>query len=119
DTGQMSAWYVFSALGFYPACPGDPNYLIGSPLFKQAVLTLPNQKRFTITAKNNGPQQRYIQSANLNGQDFDQTFISHEAIVNGGELIFEMDAAPNYQWGTSPKGRPVSPLANLVEADGK
>ena len=116
DTGQMSAWYVFSALGFYPACPGDPNYLIGSPLFKQAVLTLPNQKRFTITAKNNGPQQRYIQGANLNGNDFNQVIISHQAIVGGGQLVFQMDAAPNYQWGVSPECRPVSPLQTLIKA---
>ena len=116
DTGQMSAWYVFSALGFYPACPGDPNYLIGSPLFDQAVLNLANGKNFTITAKNNGPQQQYIQSAKLNGNNFDQTFIRHQAIVSGGELNFQMDAAPNTHWGTSPKSRPVSPLAALIEA---
>ena len=115
DTGQMSAWYVFSALGFYPACPGDPHYLIGSPLFNQAVLSLPNGKTFTINANSNGPQQPYIQSAKLDGANFDQTFISHQSIVNGGELNFQMDAAPNYDWGTSPKSRPVSPLATLLE----
>ena len=115
DTGQMSAWYVFSALGIYPACPGDPHYLIGSPLFNQAVLSLPNGKTFTINANNNGPQQPYIQRAKLNGVNFDQTFISHQTIVNGGELNFQMDAAPNYDWGTSPKSRPVSPLATLLE----
>ena len=78
-------------------------------------MTLPNQKTFTITAKKNGPQQRYIQSATLNGTDFDQTFIDHKTIANGGELNFEMDSAPNYQWGTSLKSRPVSPLATLLE----
>ena len=113
DTGQMSAWYVFSALGFYPACPGDPNYLIGSPLFDRAVLNLPNGKTFTITAKNNGPQQHYIQSATLNGKDFDRTFFSHQTLVNGGEISFQMDAAPNYHWGASPQSRPVSPLETL------
>ncbi|MEI8291050.1 MAG: GH92 family glycosyl hydrolase [Verrucomicrobiota bacterium] len=115
DTGQMSAWYVFSALGIYPECPGDPNYFIGSPLFKQAVLTLPGKKTFTITAKNNGPQQRFIQSANLNGSDFDRTFIDHKTIVDGGELIFQMDSSPNYQWGASPSSRPVSPLSTLLD----
>jgi len=118
DTGQMSAWYVFSALGFYPACPGDPNYLLGSPLFDQAVLTLPAGKTFTITAKDNGPQQAYIQNAKLNGNDFDQTFLSHQTIVNGGEIVFQMDAAPNYHWGTSPQSRPVSPLAALLKTIG-
>jgi putative alpha-1,2-mannosidase len=119
DTGQMSAWYVFSALGFYPACPGDPNYLIGSPLFDQATLTLPGEKQFLITAKNNGPQQHYIQSANLNGQNFDQTFISHQTIASGGQLNFQMDAAPNYHWGVSSKSRPVSPLENLIGTGAK
>ena len=115
DTGQMSAWYVFSALGFYPACPGTPDYLIGSPLFKHAVLAFPNKKTFAITAKNNGPQQRFIQSATLNGNRFDQTFISHQTIVNGGELSFQMESVPNYQWGTSAKSRPTSPLSTLME----
>jgi len=115
DTGQMSAWYVFSALGIYPACPGDPNYFIGSPLFSRAVLNLQNGKTFTISADNNGPQQGYIQSAKLNGANFDRTFISHQTIVNGGELNFQMDAAPNYGWGTSPESRPVSPLAELLK----
>jgi predicted alpha-1,2-mannosidase len=119
DTGQMSAWYVFSALGFYPACPGDPNYLIGSPLFDQAVLTLPNRKSFTITTRNNGPQHHYIQSASLNGQSFDRTFLSHQALVNGGELVFQMDAAPNYQWGVAPASRPASPLQTLFDTDAK
>lgn len=113
DTGQMSAWYVFSALGFYPACPGDPNYLIGSPLFSRAVLKLSGDKTFTITAKNNGPQQPYIQSAELNGNKFDRTYISHQTIVSGGEIVFQMDAAPNHHWGVAPSGRPVSPLQNL------
>ena len=113
DTGQMSAWYVFSALGFYPACPGDPNYLIGSPLFDRAVLNLPNGKTFAITAKNNGPQQHFIQSATLNGKDFDRTFFGHQTLVNGGEISFQMDAAPNYHWGASPQSRPVSPLETL------
>ena len=116
DTGQMSAWYVFSALGFYPECPGDPNYFIGSPLFDQAVLTLSNNKTFTITAKNNGPQQRYIQSASLNGNDFNQVVISHQALVSGGQLVFQMDAAPNYHWGVSSENRPVSPLQTLFKA---
>jgi len=119
DTGQMSAWYVFSALGFYPASPGEPNYLIGSPLFDHAVLTLPNNKIFTITCKNNGPQQPYIQSAELNGESLDKTYIGHQTIVNGGELVFQMDAAPNYHWGTAPSSRPVSPLQTLFENIGR
>lgn len=115
DTGQMSAWYVFSALGIYPACPGDPSYLIGSPLFDEAVLTLPDHKTFTLTAQHNGPQQRYIQGAQLNGETFDQTFINHTTLLNGGQLVFQMDAAPCHQWGVAPASRPRSPLAPLLK----
>jgi putative alpha-1,2-mannosidase len=82
DTGQTSAWYVFSALGFYLVCPGDPNYLIGSPLFDKAILTLAGGKTFTIAARNNGAQKYYIQSATLNDGRFDKTNISHEQITN-------------------------------------
>jgi predicted alpha-1,2-mannosidase len=117
DTGQMSAWFVFSALGFYPVCPGDANYLIGSPLFGKATLHLPNGKTFTIVAGHNGAQELYIQSAALNGESFDKTFLRHEQIVNGGELKFEMGSAPNYNWGVSSESRPVSPLAPLLKKE--
>jgi predicted alpha-1,2-mannosidase len=113
DTGQMSAWYVLSAVGLYPVCPGDPNYLIGSPLFDKATLHLANNKTFTIIANHNGPQEFYIQAAKLNGKPFDKTFISHDEIVNGGKLELEMGSAPNYHWGISPESRPPSPLAGL------
>ncbi len=115
DTGQMSAWFVFSALGFYPVTPGDPNYLIGSPLFAKATLKLANGKTFTITAKNNNPQTVYIQSATLNGQPFDKTFLSHDQIINGGELNFQMDSAPNYNWGAATDSRPTSAMLDLAK----
>jgi putative alpha-1,2-mannosidase len=115
----MSAWFVFSALGFYPVCPGDTNYLIGSPLFDQATLTLPNGKTFTIKTENNGPQKPYIHSATLNDESFNRTFLAHSEIVNGGELVFHMVSAPDYKWGTSPAARPVSPLAPLLGVDAK
>lgn len=115
DTGQMSAWYVFSALGIYPVCPGDPNYLIGSPLFDRATLALPDGKTFTITAKNNGSQEPYIQGATLNGKTFDRTYIRHEEIIRGGELDFQMASAPDYEWAVAPASRPVSPLARLLK----
>jgi len=116
DTGQMSAWYVLSALGFYPVCPGAPNYLIGSPLFDRASLRLNNGKTFAIIARDNGPQKPYIQGATLNGEPFDKIYISHEQIMNGGELVFEMGSSPNYHWGVSPESRPASPLAPLRNA---
>lgn len=114
DTGQMSAWYMFSALGFYPVCPGEPNYVLGSPLFKQATLTLPNGKKFTISAHNNGPQEYYIRSAMLNGDTLEKTFITHQEITNGGELSFQMSSQPNYKWGVSPENRPRSALRDLT-----
>ena len=104
-----------SALGLYAVCPGDLNYLIGSPLFDKATLHLTNGKTFTITARHNGPQEFYIQSARLNGESFDKTFISHKQMVSGGNLEFEMGSAPNYQWGVSPESRPASPFKTLAE----
>ena len=107
DTGQMSAWYVLSALGIYQVCPGDPVYLIGSPLFDKATMHLGNAgKTFTITANHNGPQEFYIQSAMLNGQPDNNVFIRHDQIMSGGELTFEMGSAPNYDWGVAPESRP-------------
>ncbi len=115
DTGQMSAWYVFSTLGFYPVCPGDPVYFIGSPLFSKATLHLQNGKTFTITANHNMPQEYYIQSATLNGEPFDKVYLTHDQIMNGGELKLEMGSAPNYKWGVSADSRPPSPISLLTE----
>ncbi len=106
DTGQMSAWFVFSALGFYPVCPGDTNYVIGSPLFDSAVLTLPGGKRFSITTRENGPQRPYIRAATLNGQPFNRTFIGHQEITAGGELRFDMSSVQDPKWGVAPESRP-------------
>jgi predicted alpha-1,2-mannosidase len=113
DTGQMCAWYFFSALGFYPVCPGDTSYVIGTPLFDKVTLSLANNKTFTVKAVNNGPQRPYIRRAGLNGQAFNKTFISHGDIVGGGELVFEMDSAPNYRWGTSPESRPPATMTQF------
>lgn len=115
DTGQMSSWYVFSALGFYPACPGEPIYFIGSPLFSKATLRLQNGKTFTITANHNDTQEFYIQNASLNGESYNKTFINHSDIVNGGHLKFQMGSAPNFDWGSAPDSRPPSALSNLTK----
>lgn len=101
DTGQMSAWYVFNAAGFYPFCPGNPNYLIGSPLFQETTIKLAGDKSFTVRAPNNSPQNRYLQSAKLNGKPFTKNWLSHETIVAGGTLEFEMGNQPNEAWGSS------------------
>ena len=113
DTGQMSAWYVLSALGIYPVCPGTTDYLFGSPVFKKATLSLGNGKTFTIIGKNNGPQEYYIDGAKLNGDTYDKIYITHDQILQGGELIFQMASFPNYHWAVSPESRPSSAILGV------
>ncbi len=100
DTGEMSAWYVFNAAGFYPFCPGTPCYLIGSPLFEESVIHLGRGKTFTVRAHNNSPENRYIQSARLNGKSFTKTWLTHDTITAGGLIEFEMGSKPNEKWGS-------------------
>jgi predicted alpha-1,2-mannosidase len=114
DTGQMSAWYVFSALGLYPVCPGSDVYAIGSPLFDQATLTVANQKQFVITAQDNGPQRPYIHAATLNGTAFNTVFLTHEQITAGGEVKFEMTSFPDYLWAIGEQDRPPALLPTLL-----
>jgi len=109
DAGQMSAWYIFSALGFYPYVHAVPEYVIGSPLFDEATLHLPGGD-FVIKAKNNSAENKYVQSVTLNGKPWDKTFLPHSAIVKGGTMEFEMGPTPS-QWGTAPDARPYSMTA--------
>lgn len=95
DNGAMSAWFVFSAMGFYPTCPGKPVYDLGSPVFDEIALHLENGKTFTIKAENNAPGSKYIAKASLNGKRLVSPVLTHEAIVNGGELKLEMDTRPH------------------------
>lgn len=90
DGGQMSAWLVFSMMGYYPVCPGTPNYIIGSPTFEETTLNLPNGKTFKIIAKGNSTKTPYIQSATLNGKPFTQNFLTHQQIMAGGILDLKM-----------------------------
>ncbi len=108
DNGQTSAWYVFSAMGFYPVCPGQPEYVIGSPLFDKVILNLENGKRFVIEAADNARENVYIQSAILNGRNYTKNFISHKDITKGGELSFIMGPEPNTDRGVNPKDAPYS-----------
>ncbi len=101
DCGQMSAWYILSALGFYQVAPSRPVYDIGSPLFKQAVIHLENGKKFTIKAPNNSVGDRYVRSVKLNGKPLREPFFRHSDITNGGTLEFEMAAEPVKDWFTS------------------
>jgi predicted alpha-1,2-mannosidase len=99
DGGGLSAFYVFSAMGFYPITPGIPEYQIGSPLFSKIVIHLQNGKKFTILANNNSQANKYIQSARLNGKDLDKTVLTHNDIIQGGTLVLEMGDMPNHEWG--------------------
>lgn len=106
DCGQMSAWYIFGALGFYPLCPGSDSYVIGTPSFKYAKLTLPNKEEFIVKAHNLTDNNFYIQSAMLNGKKYKKTYINYEDIKNGGVMEFTMGAEPNKEWGTQPENFP-------------
>jgi predicted alpha-1,2-mannosidase len=94
DAGQMSAWYVFSSLGFYPVTPGSSDYAIGSPLIKEAILHLENGKTLTIKANNQSKENVYVHSVSVNGTNLSSLLLSHQDIMNGGEIIFEMNATP-------------------------
>ncbi|MEM8526181.1 MAG: GH92 family glycosyl hydrolase [Bacteroidota bacterium] len=108
DNGQTSAWYVFSALGFYPVCPSTPEYVFGSPLFDKVTMQLENGELFVIEAEKNTEENVYVQSAQLNGASYEKTFITHEAIQNGGILKFEMGANANKQWAIKDSALPYS-----------
>jgi predicted alpha-1,2-mannosidase len=99
DCGQMSAWYVLSSMGFYSVTPGLDYYSIGKPHLSKATINLENGNKFTIIANNLSDENIYIQNASLNGRDFNQSFLQHEAIMQGGELVFEMGNMPNKNWG--------------------
>ena len=108
DCGQMSAWYILSSLGIYPVVPGSNEYAFGSPLFEEARLNLGEGKSFSIKSEKNGPEAVYIQSVALNGKKLSRNFITHEEIMAGGELVFEMGTSPNTQRGTAPEDAPKS-----------
>lgn len=108
DQGSTASWYVFSALGFYPVDPSSPNYVIGSPLFSEAVIHMGNGRDLVIEAKNNSDENCYIQSATLNGKPWDKPWFSHADIADGGKFVFEMGPKPNPQWGAAPKDAPPS-----------
>ncbi len=95
DCGQMSAWYIFSAMGFYPVCPGSDQYALGSPAINGAVLHLENGNNFTIKVQNQGDKNVYVQKVTLNGQTLDRNYITHTEITNSGELVFYMSNKPH------------------------
>ncbi len=108
DNGEESSWYVLSAMGFYPVCPGRPSYEIGIPVFEEVRLKLAGGKVFTITAKNASAANKYIQSATLNGKPLNQPWFEHKDLANGGTLVFQMGPRPNTEWGSAPEAAPPS-----------
>ena len=126
DCGQMSAWYVLSGAGFYPVTPGSTVYAIGSPLFPEVRFNLENGKSFVITSHGVSDTNIYIQSAKLNGQRYSKSYLTHENLMAGGELVLEMGAEPNQKWGAGENDVPVSRIVEreivpvpVIKASGK
>ncbi len=112
DCGQMSAWLIMSAMGFYPMTPGQPEYVIGTPWFPEMEIHLDNGNVFTITANKVSDKNIYIQSARLNGKQYTKSFITHEDIIQGGHLHFEMGSRPNTKWGSSDQDVPKTHITD-------
>ena len=108
DNGQTSAWYIFSALGFYPVCPASDQYVMGAPLFKQAKLHLANGNTFTIEAPKNSEENIYIDDMSLNGKAYTRNYITHSDITQGGKMSVTMSPEPNTKRGTATEDRPYS-----------
>jgi predicted alpha-1,2-mannosidase len=126
DCGQMSAWYVLSAAGFYPVTPGSTVYVIGSPLFPEVRFNLENGKSFVVRAAGVAERNVYIQSASLNGRPYNKSFLTHRDLMAGGEFVFQMGPGPNLKWGTGKGNEPVSRIAGaqivpvpVIKAAGK
>jgi predicted alpha-1,2-mannosidase len=114
DGGATSSWYVLSAVGFYPVCPGSPVYEIGSPIFSKSTIRMGNGKQFTVIAHHVSDRNKYIQSAQLNGKLLGKPWFQQSDIANGGTLILEMTDKPNTQWGSAPQDAPPS-MSNNVD----
>ncbi|MGQ7867851.1 GH92 family glycosyl hydrolase [Sunxiuqinia sp. sy24] len=108
DNGQTSAWYVFSAMGFYPVAPATPEYVIGAPLFKKITVSLENGKTIEINAPENSADNRYIQSIKLNGKSYSKNYFNYDELMNGATINFEMGEKPNKERGTKEADFPYS-----------
>jgi putative alpha-1,2-mannosidase len=117
DGGATTSWYVFSAMGFYPVCPGSPVYEIGSPIFEKTTIQLENGKQFTILANHVSAKNKYIQSATLNGKPLRKAWFSHSDIAEGGTLLLEMSDKPNTQWGSAAEDAPPSMTGTAPQPD--
>ena len=108
DNGQTSAWYVFSALGFYPVCPASEEYILGSPLFCRAVIHLENGRNVVIEAKENSREKTYISGMKLNGKKYSRNYITHTALTGGAKIKMLMSNTPNTTRGTAETDAPYS-----------
>lgn len=108
DNGQTSAWYVFSALGFYPVCPGTDQYVLGAPLFKKATITFENGNKLVIDAPANSDANRYIESMTFNGKEYTKNYLNHADLLKGGVIGMKMGDRPNRNRGTQPEDFPYS-----------
>jgi predicted alpha-1,2-mannosidase len=108
DCGQMSAWYIMSALGFYSVDPVSGNYVMGSPLFDRAILNVGGGKRLVIETKRSSQADQYVQSVTLNGKPHNRTWFKHTDLVHGGTLVFHMSSTPNKEFGSAPDATPPS-----------
>ncbi len=108
DNGQTSAWYVFSALGFYPVCPGSGQYVLGTPYLDRVTLHLEDGRRLVINAHDNSRENRYIGAMTVNGKAYDRNYLEHDMLMEGGEISFQMQSQPNRQRGISQQAAPYS-----------
>ena len=108
DNGQTSAWYVFSAMGFYSVCPASGQYALGTPYFNHMTVHFENGNDLTITAENNSKQNRYIQNMTMNGRDYTRNYVTREDMQQGGNITYYMSDAPNTKRGTGKKDMPYS-----------
>ena len=108
DYGEMSSWYILSAMGFYTVAPGRPVYDIGSPLFEKSTIDIGDGKKFTIECRNISAQNKYIQSASMNGKELNRAWFTHEELMQGGTLLLNMRPRPNKKWATDIENLPVS-----------
>ena len=108
DNGQTSAWYIFSAMGFYPVCPATDQYVMGAPLFKKLTVNLENGKKFIIEAPQNSDNNKYVQSVTMNDKGYTKNWLNHFEMLKGGKLKVNMSSEPGKIWGSSKADVPFS-----------
>ena len=108
DCGQMSAWYIFSAMGFYPVCPGSDQYVLGAPYLPYMKVRLGNGNTLEIKANDVSDENRYVQKVTLNGNEITKLYLTHDQLMQGGELVFEMGSEPNLNRGLNKEDKPYS-----------